>query len=358
MKILQIIHKPQNRGAETFACQLSYHLNNLGHEVKIVAIYNGAAQLPYLPKIVSLNASTTKKVVDIPAWRKLSKLIKEFNPDIIQANSGDTLKYVVLSKCFFKWKIPIVSRNASEVGRYLKSFFSIELNRFLYKKVDKVISVSQVSKKDIIDHFPFLLERTEVIPVGLEMNKIVHNIPLHPKAKKHVVHVGGFSYEKNHLGLLNIFELVLQVEPSVHLHLIGDGPLKNLVLEEVQKRKLTQAITFYGFIPEPLPYIKSADILVLPSIIEGLPGVILEAMYCKTPVVAYDVGGIREIVNYGTGSLIEKADEKAFADEVVKILRKPDEWIVANAYQNAITNFVNEGIALNFVNSYEEIING
>src|SRR5690606_27903470 len=111
-------------------------------------------------------------------------------------------------KFFFKWKIPIISRNASEVGRYLTSYFQKKLNEFLYTNIDRVISVSQVSKKDIINQFPFLSEKTEVIPVGLEKYSKVDYIELKPCNKKHIVHVGGFSFEKNHKGLFNILEIV------------------------------------------------------------------------------------------------------------------------------------------------------
>ncbi|QED36525.1 glycosyltransferase [Antarcticibacterium arcticum] len=356
MKILHIIHKPQNRGAETFTCQLSHHLLKLGHEVKIVAIYEGCANLPYSPTIENLMASTSKKVIDIPAWKKLAKIVKNFNPDIVQANSGDTLKYAVLSKIFFRWKIPIVSRNASEVGRYLNSFFQIRLNKFLYKNVDWIISVSQESKKDILNHFPFLATKIEIIPVGLEKNVDIDFIQLYPLEKKHLVHVGGFSFEKNHFGLLNIFELVIKEEPQVHLHLIGDGPLKMQFIKEVQNRGLEGEITFYGFVSQPLPYIKSANVLVLPSIIEGLPGVLLEAMYCKTPVIAYNVGGISEVINSKTGTIVEKGKELLFAQGIIKIMTDPDQDQIAYAHKMVNSNFMNDQLALSFVNSYQKII--
>lgn len=356
MKILHLIHKPQNRGAETFTCQLSHHLVQLGHEVKIVAIYEGYAQLPYSPNIETLNGSTRKRIVDIPAWRKLAELISSFEPDIIQANSGDTLKYAVFSKLFYKWRTPIVSRNASEVGRYINTFFQKKLNSFLYKNIDLVISVSLVSKLDIVNLFPFLSPKTEVIPVGLENNQSLESLELIPQNKKHIVHVGGFSFEKNHFGLLNIFEMVLKKESQVHLHLIGDGPLKMQFIKEVQNRGLGRTITFYGFVSQPLPYIKSANVLVLPSIIEGLPGVLLEAMYCKTPVIAYNVGGIGEVINSKTGIIVEKGKELLFAQGIIKILTDPDQDQIAYAHKMVNSNFMNDQLALSFVNSYQKII--
>ena len=356
MKILQIINRPQNRGAETFACQLSSHLQVLGHQVKIVALFEGEAILPFKGDIICLYASEKNRFIDLKTWKELGRVVDSFQPDVVQANAGDTLKYAVFSKTFFGWKNPILFRNASEVGRYLTSYFQKKYNKFLYRKVDGVASVSEASKRDLLSHFPFLEGKTEIIPIGLEEKKEITSRLLSPVSSKHIVHVGGFSFEKNHVGLLRIFKLILQVEPQVHLHLIGDGPLRTEIENEVEMMDLSPHVTFYGFVKDPLSFIDVANILVLPSIIEGLPGVILEAMYCKTPVVAYDVGGISEILNANTGALIEKNKEEKFSEAVLESLNRPDNDKIEKAYKMVIHQFMNEEIALKFVNSYEKIV--
>jgi glycosyltransferase involved in cell wall biosynthesis len=339
-----------------FTCQLSNHLVELGHQVKIVALFQGEANLPFNGEITSLKASAKNRFFDTPTWKKLASIIKDFNPDIIQANAGDTLKYAVFSQKFFGWKNPIISRNASEVGRYLKTPIQKSLNSFFYKNVEFVISVSRASEKDILNHFSFLSGKTEVIPVGLETSSKIEEIRLKPEDSQHIVHVGGFSFEKNHSGLLRIFQSVLKSKPDVHLHLVGDGPLKAEIEEEVKKMNLTQNISFYGFVNNPLSFIKAADVLVLPSIIEGLPGVLLEAMYCKTPVVAYHVGGISEIVSSQTGNLIEMDDEAGFGKAVLETLENPNMKQIGAAHQMVLKDYMNEEIALKFIEVYEVVI--
>lgn len=356
MRILQIIHKSQNRGAETFACQLSNHLIRLGHEVKIVSLYEGEANLPYKGKIISLGASPNSSFVDRSSWKKLAEIINSFEPDIVQANSGDTLKYAVLSKIAYGWKTPLISRNASEVGRYLNSAVQRSVNTFFYKYVDLVISVSKASESDFLKHFPMLKGKTEIIAVGLEEEIIAPDIKLEPVQRKHIVHVGGFSFEKNHFGMLNIFKNVVLNDAEVHLHLIGDGELKSKVQLKANEMNLGEKITFYGFSNNPLPYIKAADVLILPSIIEGLPGVLLEAMFCKTPVIAYDVGGISEIVNDETGNLVMKNDETAFTEKILEVLNNSSQNKILTAYQMVLDLYMNKDLTLEFLNTYERLL--
>ena len=359
MKILQLIQKTQTRGAEMFTCQLSNNLIEKGHQVKIVSLFEGKAQLPFNGEIYSLNASLRNRFFDISAWSQLNKIIREFEPDIIQANAGDTLKYAIFSKTLFGWKAPIISRNASEVGRYLKSPFQKKINSFFYKNVEYVISVSHASEKDILIHFPFLSGKTDVVPVGLDSISEIKRIVLKPEDCQHIVHIGGFTFEKNHVGVLRIFQALVNSNQNVHLHLIGDGPLKPVIEKEVNKMGLNSKITFYGFVNNPLSYIKAANVFILPSIIEGLPAVILEAMSCEIPVIAYNVGGIKEIVENGkTGWLIEKNDEFGFKDALEIVLGNPNRnsIIIETAKKIATDQYSNDKITDRFLSCYEAVI--
>lgn len=354
MKILHLIQKPQNRGAETFTCQLAGHEVEMGHEVKIVSIFDGVAELPWKGTIYTIQGSPKNRFFDLFAWKRLAKLISDFEPDIVQANAGDTLKYVVWSKLIFRWKTPIIFRNASEVGRYLNSSFQEKYNGLLYRNITGAISVSEASKKDLITNFPFLKNKTKVIPIGLEEKEEIETVRFTPSEARHVVHVGGFSFEKNHKGLLNIFQSAVSSFPNLHLHLVGDGPLRNEIELLVKEKGLQSKVTFYGFVNNPLAYIKAADVLVLPSIIEGLPGVLLEAMYCKTPVVAYNVGGISEIVSSNTGYLVEKNNEKDFSEALSKVLNTAEPEKVENAFKMVKRDFINERISEKFIEAYRE----
>jgi glycosyltransferase involved in cell wall biosynthesis len=359
MKIIQLIQKKQMRGAEVFASQLSSHLMELGHEVLIIALLDGKDQLPFKGEIICLNADFKKKLFDIPTWKKLADIIKIFKPDIIQANAGDTLKYAVFSKLLFRWKQPLIFRNASMASRYTKTFFSKIFMRFLYSKANHIASVSSITKKDLVDCFAISKKKITTIPVGIEI-KPLNKIAVFNNSKINLIHVGGFSFEKNHEGLLSIFKMLLLKNNQLKLWMLGEGPLRNKIQKMVIELQLENHVEFLGFVNNPMDYIHSGDVLLLPSIIEGLPGVILESFYCETPVVAYNVGGISELItNHKTGMLIEAGNESQFAEAIIEFLSveahaKND--MVKLAYEKVMADYTNKKIALNFLSMYLSFI--
>lgn len=363
MTILHLVQKPQMRGAEIFAAQLSNHLSRQGHKVIIVALFPGNTPLPFDGTVISLGAKPGRRFWDLAAWRKLARVIRQEKPDIIQANAGDTLKYAVFSRLLFRWKQPIIFRNASTISLYIKTWPAKIWNGFLFRYADKIVSVSRTSATDFIKLFPQCRNRVVVVPVGIEENPV--------REKKDtasgngrglspvLVHVGGFTYEKNHIRLIAIFQELLFFYPGAQLYLIGDGPLRKDMEGIVKQKKLDKRIRFLGVQHNVMQLIAEADVLLLPSIIEGLPGVILEAFYCKIPVVAYDVGGVGELlINNGTGHLIKKGDETAFVQAVCEVIENREEgkWMVHNAYHLVMSGYLNKWIAGRFVNVYEAVI--
>lgn len=363
MKILHLIQKKQLRGAEVFTSQLSNHIKNMGNEALVVPVFKGDATLPFSGKIIELEATASKKYWDIKGWKNLARIIKNEQPDIIQANAGDTLKYAIFSKLLFGWKQPVVFRNASTISLYIKSNFVKKLYGFLFSKTEKIISVSQASALDFAKLFPHCKNKITVIPIGIEEETAETKTSLNPfksltSSGPVLVHVGGFSFEKNHKGLIEIFKRVSKCFPGATLHLVGDGPLRNEIENIVQQQNLSSNILFHGFQKDPLRFISHADVLMLPSIIEGLPGVILEAFYCKTAVVAYNTGGIKEIVIPGqTGHLIELNNDEAFASAVINVLENKEqtEKLVSNAFQLVTTEYLNTQVAKRFLDVYKKL---
>ncbi|GAA5026502.1 hypothetical protein GCM10011506_12150 [Marivirga lumbricoides] len=365
MKIIQVIQKPQLRGAEMFASQLSNHLQARGNDVVLVSLFKGEGQLSFNGKQIHLGLSAKVRWLDYNGFKKLARVIEDEKPDIVQANAGDTLKYAILSRLLLGWKQPVVFRNASMVSLYIKNPIIKKLNGFLYNQVDAIASVSYQSKLDLNQLFPITLDKSRVIPIGIESIVETQRRFREERIRKNIedeiklVHVGGFSFEKNHKGLLKILKRFLSDYPNSKLKLVGDGPLRKETEEQAKSLGITNSVEFMGFQSDPMQYVREADVFVLPSIIEGMPGVILEAFDCQTPVVAYDVGGVKEVVkNAESGILVKKNDEASFIKAIKETIEKPEltRERVKNAFELVQEEFMNEVIAEKFSSYYKEII--
>lgn len=362
MRIIQLVQKPQLRGAEIFACQLGNHLVKLGNDVMVVSIFEGDARLPFRGQVKNLNRPLSKRFYDFKGWKNFNSIINEFNPDIIQANAADTLKFAVSSKMLYSWKQPLVYRNANKMGDFITSKLKWSLNNFYISRVAYVISVSKECERDFIKTFSYPQEKISTVEIGVEeqklggipddLQKIFERGPV-------ISHIGGFVPEKNHEGLINIFNRSLEKFPEIQLLLMGKGNLEGIIKSKVEELQIQNNVHFLGYRSDVLDILNNSNAFVLPSLIEGLPAVILEAMYCETPVVAYNVGGIGEVVIQGkTGWLVEKNEEDKFQDQLEEIL-KGNENISdrVKATKNMISDkFLNNQITERFIKCYFEVL--
>ena len=322
----------------------------------MVSIYEGDADLPFKGEVESLDRPMSKRYYDFVGWKMLAAIIKEYKPDILQANAADTLKYAIFSKLAHQWQTPVIFRNASASSFYIKDVFSKYLNRFLLERTSLVLSVSQASKRDLNQIFPFTEKFSKVLPVGVEGNKMNGSLPVFDKTHKHILHIGSFTKEKNHIRIIAIYEEVNKRMPGTLLHLMGDGPLFKEIKESVRQKNLQKSVFFHGGVRDPYPYLNGADLLILPSLVEGLPAVLLEAMYCKIPVIAFDVGGISEIVTAATGSLVAYNDEEQFVELILEMLKNPDRQKIRNAYEMVANYYTNRHITQQFVEAYHDLL--
>lgn len=141
--------------------------------------------------------------------------------------------------------------------------------------------------------------------------------------------VGRLSPEKGHLGLLEVIQRLRVKGIDCIITLVGDGPSR-LVIEALTERLgLRDRVFFAGFLSEgeTLSAIADSDILVLPSFMEGLPVVLIEALALGKPVVASRVAGIPELVEHGKmGLLFTPSDTAALEDAITDILNARDAW--------------------------------
>ncbi len=333
----------------------------MGHDVLLVCLFDGSATLPFRGKIVKLDRSLKTRLIDVSGWRQLAGVIRDFDPDVVQANAGDTLKFAVLSKLVFRWRTPIVFRNANKVSDFITSRLKWVFNGWLVQQLSYVISVSELCKLDFQKTYNYSSEKITAIPIGIDCRADPAPLPadIEPLFKngKILLNVASFVAEKNHTGLLTMMGRLVNDSPELKLILIGDGKLRKPLEDQVKALGLDHHVFLLGYRNDVMEIMAHAEMLVLPSKIEGLPGVILEAMCSGTPVIAYDVGGISEVVQTGkTGWLIPAGDEDAFVRGVKEILSLKDISPIKQNAKNLVMNmYNNQAIAERFLEVYKKV---
>lgn len=134
--------------------------------------------------------------------------------------------------------------------------------------------------------------------------------------------VARLTEDKGHRYLIEAIPLVLKEFPDTKFVLVGRGPLKEVLEKQVQNAGISNNVVFLG-LRDDIPELTAMfDLVVLPSLSEGLPSVLLEAMALKKAVVATPVAGIPEVVLDGiTGILVPPRDSSALARAIIKLLK-------------------------------------
>ena len=356
MRIAQLVTRRQLRGAEVFAADLSSELVNRGHEVLFVGL--GTAVEPGLaPKGTTqrdLRESDRRPLSFRKLW-ELRTLLQDYKPDLVQANGSETLKYSAVLKRLGWLRCPLVYRNISIASRWLHTPAHLVWMRWLLGAVDHVVSVSDESRVDFARTFHLRAPRLTTIPIAVRSADDCESANARgmlaaaagiSTSHQLVVHIGSFSPEKNHRWLLNSFARVVTQRPGTHLILIGDGSLLKKVKAQITG-VLDGRVHLLGARTDARVLVAGADVLVLPSLIEGIPGVLLEAGAAAVPVVATDVGGVREVVRDGvSGRLIPPGDTDAFVAAVISLLDDPQ---LRGRLGEAARRYVRDAYSMNSV---------
>ncbi len=254
-------------------------------------------------------------------------------PDLIHAHFSypDGFGMIGLAK---KWKVPLVISALGTIERkvaYEGSYTSRQIIEAM-NCADKVLSVSEDLKLHIVN-LGISEDKVSVVPNGVDTEKFkpagkeyARGLLNLPQNKKMVLFVGALRKIKGVDYLIEAAKNV--VDANTELYMVGrDDGLKKSLEKRAQELKIADCIKFIGPVNhEDIPlWISASDILVLPSLSEGRPNVVLEALACEVPVVATNVGGIPELmVNGETGYLVPAKNPVELSEKVNKLLEDGD----------------------------------
>ncbi|MDA2922511.1 glycosyltransferase family 4 protein [Patescibacteria group bacterium AH-259-L07] len=333
------------------------------HFKKILFItYNGteekkfqkilASNIEILPtKIPFLSSKMYRFLVPFIYKKKLKRA------DIYKTNQMPAVIPALLAKLLYKKKL--VVRCGYEWLRNLqrekktntwKIKFIILVEKLAYCHADRIIITSVGDKNFIQKRFQVPASKIEVIPNYID-TKLFHPTKTKPEPNT-ISFVGRLSPEKNLVNLLTALAGL-----KVTLVLFGNGPLKKEL--ENSAKKLNVKVEFRGTIPNNLlPYELNKRVLfILPSLYEGNPKALLEAMACGLPCIGTNVRGIREIIQHKENGYLCETSAESIQKAIVEVLNNDGlrQKMGQNARKTILENFSLEKILDKEIKIYESL---
>lgn len=308
--------------------------------------------------------------LDVNAVKRIRSFTSENGFDVIHSHGYKSDFYLYMAAKGLAIKKVATCHNW--IGTGLKMKFYEALDKRLLRSFDKVITVSEVLRGHLIAK-GFNPETVQVIRNGIDFKRFEPFIvmPLETTLKvkrslgvdsnnKVIGTVGRLTEEKGLRFLFESFKDVLLLFPNTTLLIIGDGPLKERLALLSGKLGIKQKTIFAGTrndIPQLLGII---DIFAMPSLTEGMPIALLEAMAAKKEIVASRVGEIPNlIVNGYSGLVVEPRDHSQLTTSLVRLLQNPadGERFAEAAYDYLRKNFSSVRMAESYIKVYESCMN-
>jgi glycosyltransferase involved in cell wall biosynthesis len=328
-------------GAEKCLAELALFLKKQGASVRVFSL----ASLPSSPA-----DSLVKKIrgadIEVHAlgadrvWNaasaiiKLRKHLQDSPPDVLQSFLFHA--NMIASAAL----VGIRGRHQAETTRYIRWVAGVRvadprkqrlaLESLAFRRADRVVAVSEGSRNAYRSFSPIKSDKWLVIPNGVE-TEITNESPPEweslglPANAKVVLFVGRLEAQKGATWLIDTASDWLTQLPGHHLVIAGRGPQQTQLLQKLEglqseSPNLKNRIHLVGWLDQPRRWMRQAEMLVLPAQYEGMPNVCLEAMAEGTPVVAFDVQGIRELLGEPSdGEVVPVQDRRVWAESIVKI---------------------------------------
>lgn len=168
--------------------------------------------------------------------------------------------------------------------------------------------------------------------------------------------VSCFKPQKNLFDLLEAFKQVRAYHPKTRLEIIGDGVQRPLIEQWIATHHLEKAITLHGWQMHPEQFMRTWDCFVLSSLWEGLPCALIEARFLHLPVVAYNVGGIADVIHHGKNGYLCTAKNMSLLSHYMELvaqnnyLRK-----TLSEYPDQLDDFTNKAMAAQHMKLYKSL---
>ncbi|MFX0073693.1 MAG: glycosyltransferase family 4 protein [Candidatus Hermodarchaeota archaeon] len=385
--ILSQVFPPKRGGVQTAAYNTAKFLSNYGHNVIVVTSKWADEKRKFhkmdnflVYRFKSYNPPEIKGITQISSLRfnpimlfKLPKIIKRHNIQLIHAQGRlfpISWLTTIMNKIVFKRPMFLNVQGRLEVGisGKIENVFDQIITKHIYQKIlKKIICVSNSLKERLIK-LNIKEEKIIVIPNGVDINQFkkipnsnFFNNYLNGKRNyKKVIFVGRLDAQKGVEYLIRVIPDVIKEYNNVHFFILGNGNLENMLKRLTKELNIGEYVTFLDMIPleKMVEFYSSADIFCLPSIHEGFPLSIAEALSIGLTIVASSTEGIPEaIIENKNGFLFPPRNIPELKKKLIKALSLNDNQIKELSQNNiklAKNDYSWEKIVKNIINVYKE----
>ena len=334
MRITFFISGLSGGGAERQACQLMNYLNRKGHNINVIVTRKNGKTYK-LDREISIDSLCKEEDSDNYFFRKIIRLYRLLK--IIRKNETDCyiaflpLPAILLLALKRIKKTKYIYSERVWPGYYSKNFFRIL--KFFVSKADGIVCQTMEAQ-----HFyePLSIRHKAVIPNAINDDLLKHSIK-DSKREEVIISAGRLVPEKNFALLIDAFRLVSDEFKDYRLCIYGSGPDLRHLKERVREYGLESRVEFIEYTLNYIQKAECASLFVLPSTVEGIPNVLMEAMALGVPCVALncDGGGAKLLLgNNENGILVENNDCEEMAQAIRTMLNNRE--YAAMKVRNAI----------------------
>lgn len=367
MKILHLISSRGLYGAERVTLDLCQGLKRNGYESMIGVIRN--SHNPH----VEVAEEARKKAIDtvvFPCKAQLDVRLIFRMRDYAQKNRISLMHCHGYKSNFYGLfarpkNIPIVATNHNWLASNWRLRAYRRFDSLLIRYFNRIIAVSEGVKEEML-RYGVPKEKIRVIDNGIDLTRFSdpkssaamrEEVGI-PKGVTVIGTVGNLGVEKGHVYLLQAAKGVVDKVAPVKFLFIGDGPLRMFLENKASELGIGDNVIFTGFRTDIPNLLSIMDIFVLPSVIEGLPMVLLEAMAAQKAIVATRVGAISKVVNDGNGILVEPRDVGGLRDGIIHLVTREEERkkYASAGYDTVKTRFSSERMCSEYMKVYDELL--
>ena len=315
------------RGSQRQVLLTVLGLRARGHRAALVAHPDGELRRR-ASEGTDLYPFAPRMTMDLSVAWKLSRLMRELQPDVVHAHDRQATAMTALALSLGGSALRTRFVASAPVDSHLeRNAFS----RWQNQQVECFICLSDFVKSMLIDD-GVPAERTAVVREGVDFVHVNAAPPIDLHKEFWLPHnapiVGSVADLVPHAGqryLIEAAALVVRSVPDARFLLVGDGEIDKMLRHQITHLHLEKHVLLAGFRPDELSLLKGVDLYVTGAVAGGSMGGILDAMTCSRPVVATDAGGLPEVVQQGeTGLVVATRDAASLADAIITLLEDLD----------------------------------